>query len=593
MRPSLKILGLSFFYHDSAAALIIDGKVVAAAQEERFTRRKHDDSFPHQAINFCLRFAGLDVSDLDYVVFYEKPILKFERLLNMYITTWPKGLRSFIQAMRVWFRDKLWIEHKIRKASGFQGKILYTEHHYAHAASAYYCSDFDEAAIVTIDGVGEWDTTTFGYGRGNQLKLTSTIHFPHSLGMLYSALTYYLGFKVNSAENKVMGLAPYGQPDNYLPHFRKLITIHDDGSYRLDMSYFAYTYGLTMTNRKFHNLFGSPPRQPETTLTQRHKDIAAALQKTTEKAIMKIVAQAQREFPSQNLCLAGGVALNCVANGKILSSGLYKNIYIQPAAGDAGGAVGAALYVYYAGLSQARQKSVMANAFLGNAYGNQEIKKFLDSGTRKLTGGQSINYQELTEQQLISKVALLLNDNKIIGWFQGRMEFGPRALGARSIIADARVADNWKKVNLKIKFRESFRPFAPTVLLEETNRYFELNTPTPYMLIVAKVKRHDIPAVTHVDNSARVQTVAKDDNPRFYQLLKEFYRQSGCPVIINTSFNIRGEPIVESPKDAFNCFLSTQMDCLVLGNFIITKNENQHLASQNQLQKYRQRFSID
>lgn len=574
-KPPVKILGLSFFYHDAAAALVIDGRVVAAAQEERFTRIKHDESFPKQAIDFCLRFADLKLSDLNYIVFYEKPILKFERLLKMYIKTWPKGLRSFIQAMRVWFRDKLWVDYIIRKELGYQGKILYTEHHYAHAASAYFCSNFDEATVVTMDGVGEWDTTTIGYGRGNELRLTRTIHFPHSLGMLYSALTYYLGFKVNSAEYKVMGLAPYGQPDRYLPQFRKLITVREDGSYQLNMKYFAYEYGLTMTNRKFDRLFGSLPRQPETILTQQHKDVAAGLQKITEETVLGITNYAQKQFPSSNLCLAGGVALNCVANGKILSGGLFKNIYIQPAAGDAGGAVGAALYVYHSVLDQPRRQDVMASVFLGTSYSNQEIKKKLDERLMGSTGQKQIAYREFDDRGLMDEAAKLLNNNQIMGWFQGRMEFGPRALGARSILADPRKPENWQRVNLKIKFRESFRPLAPAVLFEETDKYFELSTPSPYMLLAVNVRSPAIPAVTHVDKSARVQTVSEGDNPRFHQLLKEFYRQSGCPVILNTSLNARGEPIAESPEDAIKCFLNTQMDCLALGNFIIYKKNGQ------------------
>lgn len=571
-KSPIKILGLSFFYHDAAAALIIDGQVVAAAQEERFSRRKHDDSFPKQAIDFCLRFANLRPADLDYVVFYEKPILKFERLIKMYIKTWPRGLSSFSQAMQAWFRDKLWVEYRIKKELGYPGRILYTEHHYAHAASAYYCSNFAEATVITMDGVGEWDTTTIGYGRDNELKLTETICFPHSLGMLYSALTYYLGFKVNSAEYKVMGLAPYGQPDVFLPQLRELITIHADGSYQLNMKYFAYEYGLTMTNPEFAKLFGGPPRQPEAPLLQRHKDIAAGLQKITEETIIKIVTHGQKQFPSLNLCLAGGVALNCAANGKILSAGSFKNIYVQPAAGDAGGAVGAALYVYYSMLGLARRQDVMNNAFLGPVYSNQEIKKNLTEYLNQSTGNQLISYQEFTDQKLIQEAAKLINNNRIVGWFQGRMEFGPRALGARSIIADPRRPENWQRVNLKIKFRESFRPLAPAVLLEEADKYFAISGPSPYMSFAAKVKRPDIPAVTHIDESARVQTVSEQDNPRFYQLIKEFNRQSNCPVVLNTSLNVRGEPIAESPRDALKCFLNTEMDYLVLGNFIVSKN---------------------
>lgn len=571
-KKPIKILGLSFFYHDSAAALIIDGKVVAAAQEERFSRLKHDESFPAHAINFCLQFAGLKVSDLDYIVFYEKPILKFERLLSTYIKTWPKGFRSFIRAMQSWFSNKLWVEDKIRKTLDYQGKILFSEHHQAHAASAYYCSDFNEATIITIDGVGEWETTTVGYGRHNQLNLSKTIHFPHSLGLLYSALTYYLGFKVNDGEYKVMGLAPYGQPGNFLPNFKQLITVREDGSYNLNMDYFSFEYGLTMTNNKFNKLFGGPPRQPGSPLEQRHKDIAAALQKTAEETILKIAAYAKQQFPSDNLCLAGGVALNCVANGKILRSGLFKKIYIQPAASDAGGALGAALYVYFHVLNFKRPRDVMPNAFLGTAYSNEAIKTFLDNKLASLSKSNRIIYWLASDQELISEIVTRLKDNQIIGWFQGRMEFGPRALGARSIIADARVADNWQRINLNIKFRESFRPFAPAVLLEETDKYFELGDPSPYMLLTARVKHPGIPAVTHVDQSARIQTVTEQTNGRFYRLIKDFQRLSNCPLIINTSFNSGGEPIAESPADAFDHFLNSQLNCLVLENYIIIKD---------------------
>lgn len=573
-KPSVKILGLSFFYHDSAAALIIDGKVVAAAQEERFTRIKNDESFPIHAINYCLRFAKLDISNIDYIVFYEKPILKFERLLHMYVKTWPKGLRSFISAMRVWFKDKLWVEDKIRTTLSYSGKILFTEHHYAHAASSYYCSDFDESTIVTMDGVGEWETVAIGYGHNNEIKLTKTIDFPHSLGMLYSALTYYLGFKVNSDEYKVMGLAPYGNPEKYVSQFRKLITIHDDGSFVLNMDYFAYNYDLTMISPQFYKLFGGPARKSGAIIEQEHKDIAAALQKITEEAILKIVKYAKQSFPSSNLCLGGGVALNCVANGKILSNGLFKNIYIQPAAGDAGAAIGAALYIYHTMLAGNREKEVMPNAFLGTSYSNTEIEAFLDQKVKDQHG--IIAYRKISDEELIFETARLINDDKIIGWFQGRMEFGPRALGARSILADARRAENLQRINLKIKSRESFRPLAPAVLFEETKRYFKLECPSPYMLLTAEVKDKDIPAVTHIDGSARIQTVNHNDNPLFYRLLKEFHRQSGCAVIINTSFNAKNKPIVESLDDALNCFIDTEMDRLILGNFIIEKKNGSY-----------------
>lgn len=584
-KKSVKILGLSFFYHDSAAALVVDGRVIAACQEERFTRKKHDAGFPKNAALFCLKRANLGVNDLDYVVFYEKPLLKLERLLMTYIRVWPRGLRSFIHAMTSLFGEKQWVEQKIRSELGYQGTLLYTEHHYAHAASAYYASNFNDAVIVTMDGVGEFDTTTIGYGSDNNVHLTRSIHFPHSLGLLYSALTYYLGFKVNSAEYKVMGLAPYGNPDRYLPKFKKLIETYKDGSFRLNMKYFAYEYGFTMTNKNFDELFGGSPRDPESSLTQRHKDIAAALQKVTEEVVLKIVSFAKKERSSENLCFAGGVALNCVANGKILEQKLFENIYIQPAAGDAGGAVGAALFVYYDVLKNEKQNDVMPNVFLGTEYSNEEIKNALDKfGAR---------YTPLSDHELVSKAADLIVSNNVVGWFQGRMEFGPRALGARSIIADARNKENWRKVNLKIKFRESFRPFAPTVLEERAEEYFDLRVPSPYMLLVAYVRKDTIPAVTHVDGSARIQTIRRSDNARYYDLIQEFYRISGCPVVINTSFNVRGEPIVESPEDAFACFINTFMDYLVIGNFVVVKKENMHLVDADRLKRYLGKFSLD
>lgn len=584
-QKSIKILGLSFFYHDSAAALIVDGYVVAACQEERFTRKKHDASFPKRAASFCLAHAALDINAIDYVVFYEKPLLKFERLLTTYIRVWPRGLASFIYAMTSLFGEKQWIEQKIRQELGYRGPVLYTEHHYAHAASAYYASNFDDAAVVTMDGVGEFDTVTVGYASGNTMRLIRSIHFPHSLGLLYSAVTYYLGFKVNSAEYKVMGLAPYGNPGRYLIHFKKLIEIYEDGSFHLNMRYFAYEYGLTMTNKNFDMLFGGPPRDPEAALTQHHKDIAAALQKITEEVVLRIVAYAKNQYPSTNLCLAGGVALNCVANGKILEQKLFEHIYIQPASGDAGGAVGAALYIYYDVLGNQKQHDTMPNVFLGTAYTNDEIQKTLDENKAQ--------YRELSDQELIVHTARLIAEDNVIGWFQGRMEFGPRALGARSIIADARNKANWQRVNLKIKFRESFRPFAPTVLEEHTQEYFDLSVPSPYMLLVANVKKDTIPAVTHVDGSARIQTIRRENHALYYDMIQEFYRISGCPVIINTSFNVRGEPIVESPEDAFRCFINTYMDYLIIGNFIVAKKDNMRLVDSDGLKKYLGGFSLD
>lgn len=586
------ILGLSCFYHDSAAALLIDGKIVAAAQEERFTRKKHDESFPENAISYCLESQKLTIKDVDHVIFYDKPIAKFERLLQTFIAVWPRGRRLFVMSIRSWLKDKLWIENTIAKKLHWGKDVLFTEHHYAHAASAYYGSSFDEATVVTMDGVGEWDTTTIGYGEKNQLKLTKAIQFPHSLGLLYSALTYYLGFKVNSAEYKVMGLAPYGNPDAYDEQFKKLIDIKDDGSFKLNMKYFAYEYGEVMTSPAFNALFGGPPRNSESTLEQYHKDIAASLQKVTEEIVLKVVKHAKKLYPSDNLCLAGGVALNCVANGKIIESGLFKNIYIQPAAGDAGGAVGAAAYLYYDVLKNKKEGSVMDTVYLGPEFTQNDIKTFLEKTNKNMKG--QLHYTFVSDEKLSSHVALLIENNNIIGWFEGRMEFGPRALGNRSILADARNKENWKRVNLKIKYRESFRPFAPSVLEEHADTYFNLKGhASPYMLLVAQVKKDTVPAVTHIDNSARIQTVSKTQNSRYYNLINEFYKSTGCPVIINTSFNVRGEPIVCSPEDAFNCFVNTEMDYLVLGNYIVGKKDNPHLKQESKTGKYLEQFELD
>ena len=592
-KKSTKILGISAFYHDSAAALLIDGKIIAAAQEERFTRVKHDDNFPRNSVIYCLQSQGFTIRDIDYVVFYDKPILKFERLLRTYINTWPRGLKSFIKAMKVWLSKKVWTEHLIAKELSFKKDILFTEHHYAHAASAYYSSQFDDAVIVTMDGVGEWDTTTIGFGNGNQIKLTKTIHFPHSLGLLYSALTYYLGFKVNSAEYKVMGLAPYGNPDVYYNHFKKLITIAEDGSFELNMKYFPYEHALTMTNIKFNKLFESPPRKSGDKLEQKHKDIAATLQKITEEIVLKIVRHAHFLHPSENLCLAGGVALNCVANGKILKEGLFKRIFIQPASGDAGGAIGAASYAYFEALGNEKCGSVMDNVYLGPEFSNDEIKAFLEKNNKQSTGPLLV-YRYIDDAELFNTVADLINDNAVIGWFQGRMEFGPRSLGNRSILADARKRENWQRVNLKIKHRESFRPFAPSVLAEEAEEYFDLgNHESPYMLLVAQVKDDTVPAVTHVDKSARIQTVTSGENSRYYNLLRTFYKKTGCPVMVNTSFNVRGEPIVCTLEDAFNCFTNTEMDYLVLGNYLISKEDNPSLKDKKQREKYLRSFELD
>ncbi len=587
----MKILGISCFYHDAAAALLVDGEIVAAAQEERFSRKKHDDSFPAHSIEYCLSSQKLSIGDIDYVVFYDKPVLKFERLLMTFIKVWPRGLRLFVTAMRVWLKEKLWVEHTIAKRLEYKGDILFTEHHYAHAASAYYASPFLDATVVTMDGVGEWDTATVGYARGNELKLTHTIHFPDSLGMLYSAVTYYLGFKVNSAEYKVMGLAPYGNPNRYYEHFKKLIDVKANGSFRLDMRYFAYEYGLTMTNTKFDALFGGQPRTPESELTERHKDIAASLQKITEEIVLKIVTHAKKLHPSENLCMAGGVALNAVANGKILASGVFKNIYIQPAAGDAGCALGAACYVYFDVLGHKKEGSAMKSAYLGPSFSNDEIKDFLGEAGREYPG---FRYSVFSDSDLSSHVAKFLSENQVVGWFQGRMEFGPRALGNRSILADPRKKENWQRVNLKIKFRESFRPFAPSVLAERAGEYFDLHgAESSYMLLVAPVRMKSIPAVTHVDGSARIQTLRREDNERFYDLISEFEKLTGCSVLVNTSFNVRGEPIVCTPKEALRVFANTDMDVLVLGNFLIVKSENPMLNIKVNQELYLKEFQID
>lgn len=579
------ILGISCFYHDSAAALIRENEIVFAAQEERYTRKKHDESFPKNAIDHALKFAGITPDDLSAIVFYEKPLLKFERILQTYFKVWPKGLRSYHHAMQEWMTKKLWIPSHIRKELTYKGPLYFTEHHESHAASAYFCSGFPDATVVTIDGVGEWATTTIGYGKGTELRLTEEIRFPHSLGLLYSALTYYLGFKVNSAEYKVMGLAPYGEP-KYTEQMRKLIDVKRDGSFALSMEYFTYEYGLTMTGKKMEELFGQPTRKPESPLIQFHKDVARSLQELTNDVMLELVRHAKKLHPSDHLCLAGGAALNCVANGKILKSGLFKDIFIQPAAGDAGGALGAALLVWHKEFKGERVPK-MEHTFLGNEYSNLEIEAFLKA--------QNIPHEILTDSELIARSSQLLEGENVLGWFQGRMEFGPRSLGNRSIIADARNKENWQKVNLKIKFRESFRPFAPTILEEKVSEWFDLDRESPYMLLVAGTlpdKRDKIPAVTHVDSSARIQTIRRDQNPRYYDLIKAFEQRTHCPVIINTSFNVRGEPIVESPKDALNCFLHTQMDYLVMGNCLVDKKklgqENAH--DQN---AYLSQFKLD
>ena len=579
------ILGISCFYHDSGAVLLKDGEIVYAAQEERFTRKKHDESVPVNVVQRALDSEGITIEDVDAVGFYEKPLLKFfDRILQSYFKVWPRGLRSYHHAMQEWMTNKLWTAHHFSKALGYKGQIYYSTHHESHAASAYYASGFDDATLVTVDGVGEWATTAIGHAKGTELLLEKEIHFPHSLGLLYSAITYYIGFKVNSAEYKVMGLAPYGEP-KYVDQMRELIDIKPDGSFALNMKYFTYEYTLRMTGKKLEQLLGHPRRKPESELEQFHKDVARSVQEITEEAMMKIVQHAKKECPSKNLCLAGGVALNCVANGKILRSKEFENVYIQPASGDAGGALGVAYLIWHREF-KGKKSSPMLNAYFGSQYSDEEIEHAIKD--------HALPFEKLPEDKLISTVAKLMEGENVIGWFQGRMEYGPRALGNRSIIADARNKENWQKVNLKIKFRESFRPFAPTVLEEKVSEYFDLDRASPYMLLVADVhpdQREKIPAITHVDGSARIQTVSKEENPKYHKLISEFEKNTGCAVIINTSFNVRGEPIVESPKDAINCFLHTQMDYLVLGNYLIRKDQITDQMTDNKA--YLDKFELD
>jgi carbamoyltransferase len=564
--PAMNILGISCFYHDAAAALVQDGLLVAAAQEERFTRKKHDQSFPIHAIRSCLQQAGQDITKLDFVVFYDKPFVKFERILLTYLATFPRSYFSCLKALPVWLKEKMWIPHIISSELGYDGEILFTEHHMSHAASAFLVSPFEEAAILTIDGVGEWETATCGYGKGNDIQLLKAIHFPHSLGLLYSAFTYYLGFKVNSAEYKVMGLAPYGQPHFFDLIMKELVTLLPDGSFRLNMKYFTYHYGLTMTGKWFETLFGQPRRQPESPLSQFHKDVAASLQKATDTIVVRLARGVERETKLKNLCMAGGVALNCVSNSKILEETSFQDMFVQPAAGDAGGAVGAAYYAYNTLLKHPRTY-VMKDAFLGPEFSDEEVQMFLEQN--------GIPYQKYDREELLQETASMIAQQQVVGWFQGRMEFGPRALGSRSILADARNPKNQSIVNLKIKFRESFRPFAPTVLEERMSEYFHFDRESPFMLFVATVleNKRQIPSVTHVDGSARLQTISREQHPLFYDLIQEFDRQTGCPVVINTSFNVRGEPIVCTPEEAWRCFMRTEMDSLVLGSFILRKDK--------------------
>ncbi|MFZ0428041.1 MAG: carbamoyltransferase [Acidobacteriota bacterium] len=566
-----RVLGISAFYHDSAACLVEDGRVVAALQEERFSRLKHDSAFPERAVSAALRIGGRSMGELDCVVFYEKPFMKLERLLDTYVRNCPRGLASYLKAMPVWFREKLWIKEQIRRQLEFDGPILFADHHESHAASAFFASPFESAALLTLDGVGEWTTTSLGRGRGTRIELLSEVRFPHSLGLLYTAFTYYLGFRVNSGEYKVMGLAPYGTP-RYEDLIREhLIQVNDDGSFRLDTRYFNYETGLRMTSRRFDELFGGPPRRPGSQLDQRHKDLAASIQKVTEDVVLKICGHLRRESGEKHLCMAGGVALNCVANGRILREAGFEDLWVQPAAGDAGGALGAALAVSYGQMGLESRVPGEApgghwNTLLGTAYADAEIRSVLDS--------HGARYERLTEDDLLARTAAVLEQGGVVGWFQGRMEFGPRALGSRSILADARRPDMQDHINARIKYRESFRPFAPAVLEESVSDYFKLDRPSPYMLIVADVqddKRGVIPAVTHVDGSARVQTVGRADNPRFHGLLRAFAQRTGCPVLLNTSFNVRGEPIIESPEQAYQCFMRTGLDLLVIGDFLLEK----------------------
>ena len=611
------VLGISAFYHDSAAALIIDGNIISAAQEERFSRKKHDSRYPFNAIEFVLKNSKVKLSQIDYIVFFEKPFLKFERLVETYLAFAPKGFKSFCMSMPIWLREKLFqkkfLFEKLKEHDdNFNdiNKIYFSEHHYSHAASAFYPSPFKDAVILTLDGVGEWATTTIAIGKDNDIKMLREIHFPHSIGLLYSAFTYYTGFKVNSGEYKVMGLAPYGEPKYKNTILKELIDLKDDGSFRLNMKYFNYATGLTMTNNKFENLFGQKARNPDKDLlTEFHMDIAASIQAVIEEIVMKLTKSLFKEFKSENLCMAGGVALNCVANGKILKNNVFKNIWIQPAAGDAGGSLGAALAFWYKELGNKRnpnlnKKDEMNGAYLGPSFDNDQIEETLKSLKAK--------YQKKNDESLFNLIANELKNKKTVGWFQGRMEFGPRALGARSIIADPRSDKMQKELNLKVKFRESFRPFAPSILREDLSDWFELNCDSPYMLLVSdikknlqipmnesdqklfginklNVKRSSIPAVTHVDYSARVQTVHKETNPRYYNLIKKFKEITNCPVLVNTSFNVRGEPIVCTVEDAFRCFMGTNLDILVCENFILYKQEQDI----NLIENYKNKFQQD
>ena len=610
------ILGISAFYHDSAACLLKDGEIIAAAQEERFTRKKHDAGFPTHAIQYCLMEAGIAAKDIENVVFYEKPFVKFERLLETYLAFAPKGFTSFAKAMPVWIKDKLFqksalikeLKSTLDERVDWRERLLFSEHHLSHAASAYYPSPFDSAAVLTLDGVGEWTTTSLAIGKGSDLQVVKEIHFPHSLGLLYSAFTYYTGFKVNSGEYKVMGLAPYGEP-RYVDLIReKLIAVADDGSFQLDMSYFDYATGLTMTNKKFDALFGGPPRTSETELTQREMDLAASVQKVTEDIVLELARGIAKETGERNLCLAGGVALNCVANGILLREKIFDNIWIQPAAGDAGGALGAALSVWYLHHNNERvtatERDAMKGSYLGPEFTDKEIETELIACGAK--------FKKLSEAEMIERIASALADEKAVGWMQGRMEFGPRALGGRSIIADPRSPVMQKQLNLKVKYRESFRPFAPSVLREDVSEWFEHESDSPYMLLVADVQndkrramteeeealfgidklnvpRSSVPAITHVDYSARIQTVHADTNPKYHAVISKFKEKTLCPLVVNTSFNVRGEPIICTPTDAFKCFMGTEMDVLAVGNFVLVKEQQDEALKEN----YEERYELD
>jgi len=609
------VLGISAYYHDAAAALLRDGHVIAAAQEERFTRKKHDSSFPHHAIRACLETSGVRASEVDFVAFYDKPFLKFERLLETYLAFAPRGFQSFRTALPVWIKDKLFQRgtllselKNVQSGIDWAKRLLFSEHHLSHAASAYYPSPFESAAVLTMDGVGEWTTTSLALGKGRELRVMKEIHFPHSLGLLYSAFTYYTGFKVNSGEYKVMGLAPYGEPRFVKQIKEHLIDIKEDGSFRLNLDYFDYCTGLRMTNAKFDRLFGAPARKPEQKLTQREMDLAASIQAVTEEVVIKLARGVARETGEKNLCLAGGVALNCVANGKLLRDGCFERLWLQPAAGDAGGALGAAQVAYFLHAKGARQVNGamdgMRGGYLGPQYSNEEI-------ARRLRAAGAV-FELCDDQKIVAQSAAALAEGKALGWFQGRMEFGPRALGARSILGDARSATMQKQLNLKVKYRESFRPFAPAVLAEDAPRYFNLKTESPYMLLVAdvadehriamteeeqklfgidklNVPRSSIPAVTHVDYSARVQTVHRETNARFHELIARFKEKTGCPVIVNTSFNVRGEPIVGSPEDAFRCFMGTEIETLAVGNCFLRKEAQNPALREN----YEHKFELD